>query len=324
MHPVHSTFDTVAGSSPIREVVLKTDRLRSIQTDIRPWKRNEINLKVSVFGTITLQVTIGDSRVRVVFDVVRNIAVPFLLGTSFIDKFVRGMFPAKQRVVSYHSKSLPIFAVNDKTEPRRDKNDGALDVLMTKEEQTIHLICVARQTKMSLKAEEFALVAIDAKELVQIEALLERNSTQAWKTYRNITSAILSLPLNPIILNSNNSSVCLVTNQQIATFLHLSTAMIHNECDEPLVYTLNTSLKDSVDLVYYQLHANRPQRMVSHKEVEKEWKMLTENWQKRNCDPGRFPGSQRGACLAKVRIWGHVGPAPRWRQQAEVPNWAEL
>lgn len=54
------------------------------------------------------------------FVIVRNLAVPVHLGTSAIDKFVKGSFRSKRKIVPFKSAPVPTLMVNetetDKTE----------------------------------------------------------------------------------------------------------------------------------------------------------------------------------------------------------------
>lgn len=66
----------------------------------------------------------GDSRVRVVIGTVRDVAVPVILRTSFIDMFVKGVFSPERKIVPCNSKPVPIFAVHDLSEKQKDKIKG--------------------------------------------------------------------------------------------------------------------------------------------------------------------------------------------------------
>lgn len=95
VHTVNSVFDTNLRRIP-------KDRMAQRYTGKQATSfKNAINQKVSAVGTITLQVRMGDSRVGVVFVVVHNLAIPVLLGTSFIDRFVRGIFSPERKIVAY-------------------------------------------------------------------------------------------------------------------------------------------------------------------------------------------------------------------------------
>lgn len=47
---------------------------------------------------------------KVVFGVVRNLEVPVLLRTPYIDRFVMGIFPPEWKIISYNFKPISILA----------------------------------------------------------------------------------------------------------------------------------------------------------------------------------------------------------------------
>lgn len=57
---------------------------------------------------------------RVAYDVVRNLAVPFLIGTSSIERFVKGTSALEPKIVRYNSKPVPILAINDLQTDQRE------------------------------------------------------------------------------------------------------------------------------------------------------------------------------------------------------------
>lgn len=180
MHSVNSVFNTGVGLSLIREDFLEVDQLGYIQANNPSSLRNSTNQKAKIVGTITLRVRIRDSRVRVVFVIVRYLAVPVFLGTSFIDSFVKDIFPSERKIVPYISKPVPIIAIKDLSSEHEDKDDSAQGMLLTKEEHAPRLVSVVRQKKIPPRSEGVALVATNTKGLVQVGPLLEWESTQAW------------------------------------------------------------------------------------------------------------------------------------------------
>lgn len=88
----------------------------------------------------------GDSIVRSVFGGVHDLAVPVLIGTSFIDRFVKGMFSLERKTVPYSSKTLPILDFKSMSEEKKDK-DQTYDIIIIEENAT-GLLFVARQTKI--------------------------------------------------------------------------------------------------------------------------------------------------------------------------------
>lgn len=144
MHPVNSTFDTAAGPKLVREGLLEAEWLKAVQANNRPPLRNVINQKISVVETIHLLVRMGDSRVRVRLGVVRNLAVPVLLETSFIDMFVKGIFSPERRVVPYNSKEVLVLVINDLPQEHNNNYNNAQDMMNSKEEHAPCLVRVAR------------------------------------------------------------------------------------------------------------------------------------------------------------------------------------
>lgn len=65
----------------------------------------------------------GQSRVRVVFYTVCTVVVTVLPGTSFVDRFVRGIFPLKRKIVHYSSELVPILSFNDLAEEHNDRDE---------------------------------------------------------------------------------------------------------------------------------------------------------------------------------------------------------
>lgn len=72
--------------------------------------KSESNNPVDVIGNIMLFVQLGDLHVRVHIGVVDKLAFPLLVGTSFIDRFVQGIFPMERRVVPVRSGPLAIIS----------------------------------------------------------------------------------------------------------------------------------------------------------------------------------------------------------------------
>lgn len=69
------------------------------------------NQPVKISGTIVPYLRIGEARVRGVFGVVWNLVVPLILRTSFINRFVKGIFPQELEIVPFNSHSVSICIV---------------------------------------------------------------------------------------------------------------------------------------------------------------------------------------------------------------------
>lgn len=94
---------TVTGLKIVRQDVFpKTWRDTTI-----PIKNDRLtatsNLVMNLEGVILRHVRLGDLRVRVWFGVAVKLTVPILLGTAFIDCFIRVIFTPERRVVPLQS-----------------------------------------------------------------------------------------------------------------------------------------------------------------------------------------------------------------------------
>lgn len=69
-----------------------------------------------------LHVRVEVARVRVVYGIVKNLAVSIFFGVSFIYKSVNRFFPFKRRIVLYNSQLVPILMVPDASEDTRTIN----------------------------------------------------------------------------------------------------------------------------------------------------------------------------------------------------------
>lgn len=81
---------------------------------------------------------------RLVFDVVHNLAVPVLLGTLYIDKSVKGIFPPERNIATYNSKPVPVLAIIVMPEDFKNEHKNRLQDVSVMEEDVSLLVCMAR------------------------------------------------------------------------------------------------------------------------------------------------------------------------------------
>lgn len=103
MHPVNSVFYKGAGLNPIREDFVQAEWPRARKVNSRRSLKNEIDYIVCIVGIIMVQVRMGYSRVKVVFGIVWDLAVPVVLRTLFTDRIAKNIFSREQRIVLYNS-----------------------------------------------------------------------------------------------------------------------------------------------------------------------------------------------------------------------------
>lgn len=90
----------------------------------------------------------GGSRIRVVFDVVRSLAVPDAVGISFIDRFLKSIFPTERKLVTFNSELVPVLVINDLPDQYKGEDDRVKDVTMKKEKHPPRLVYVVRKTNI--------------------------------------------------------------------------------------------------------------------------------------------------------------------------------
>lgn len=65
---------------------------------------------IFVIVIVLLHLYIGDLEVCAWFGAVEILAVSVLLGTSFIDRFIKVIFPGERKIVPHYSKPVAILA----------------------------------------------------------------------------------------------------------------------------------------------------------------------------------------------------------------------
>lgn len=115
----------------------------------------------------------GETVVRVVFGIVKNLAFPILLGTQFIGKFFKGILPAKSKIVPYNSQPVPILMVYEASSDNRtttrttDETDGSVMPVKTEEQE--HFVRVARAMTLQPMFTIPFLVRTSTSEIGQVD-----------------------------------------------------------------------------------------------------------------------------------------------------------
>lgn len=80
-------------------VILEGEWFGAVQDSNRLALKNATSEMVSLVETMTLTFNMGDSRVRADLDVVHNLAIPVLIGTSNIDRSIKSILKPEQKIV---------------------------------------------------------------------------------------------------------------------------------------------------------------------------------------------------------------------------------
>lgn len=67
-------------------------------------------MPIHIEGNSKLVVLLSDLHAHVAFGVVNNFVLQILLGTSYIDRFINGMFPLEQRITPAGTRPVDILA----------------------------------------------------------------------------------------------------------------------------------------------------------------------------------------------------------------------
>lgn len=79
------------------------------------------NTKTVVYGILTLRPRMGEPGTRVAFGVLAKLAIPALLGTTLIDRFVKSIHPVERKTVLHHSPPVHCLLVY-KAKNKAEKN----------------------------------------------------------------------------------------------------------------------------------------------------------------------------------------------------------
>lgn len=96
-----------------------------------------------VFGTIILHIHLGDTRVSVMFRIFKKLALLVLFETTFIDRFVEGIFPTERKIFPYNLQPLSILKIHEVSVENRIETrkinvfDGAVQAVRTEEQEHV-------------------------------------------------------------------------------------------------------------------------------------------------------------------------------------------
>jgi hypothetical protein len=87
------------------------------RSKIRPYNGREVEsankTTLTILGLLPLYVRMGDLKVKVWFAVTQDLCARVLLGTPFIDRFIKGMFPPERKIVPQDSPPVQILAIDE-------------------------------------------------------------------------------------------------------------------------------------------------------------------------------------------------------------------
>lgn len=99
--------------------------------------------------------------------------MPALLGTSYIERLAKAIFPPERMIVPYNAKPLRILAIKDAQVERKSEEENKVQNVMVIEDDAKRLVRVARKMLIPPRSEGAILVVTGSKELVPIGPLLD-------------------------------------------------------------------------------------------------------------------------------------------------------
>lgn len=131
----------------------------------RPGLTEATEQTVKVCGSIGLHVYLGNPLFRVLFEIVENLAIKVLLVTSYIDRFVRGIFTKERSIFPFHSTKIAVVyesaaRVSEETEVLKSR--AKLDTIR-------NVVGVGRVTVLPKRTQQRVLVLTHDSELLMIQ-----------------------------------------------------------------------------------------------------------------------------------------------------------
>ena len=116
MQCTQAVLDTVAGRNLVHSRILPYGWQSKLETYAPNTSIvNASNRPMQPIGILPLWLRLGQFQARIRFLVFSNMATTCILGTSFIDRFVKAIILGRRKVVLYHSPAVAIFASQSPT-----------------------------------------------------------------------------------------------------------------------------------------------------------------------------------------------------------------
>lgn len=232
MMTVASLFDTGAGPNLVNKSFIPRNWHRYVEPIEQPQLRTATREHVNVEGVIPMFVRIGDLRVRAWFGVVENLAVDILVGTSFIDRCIRGIFPTERKIVPWHSRPVSILTSSSNISSKFPRvefldHDGTQSEVKEDDEEEEFFLCrVSRPITIPADTQAAVSVSSQGAGLMLVEThmhLAKRRCSMAARGIMeifpgkpfflyvaNLSGKPVHLPKHMIVAYASNSPKCIV------------------------------------------------------------------------------------------------------------------
>lgn len=216
-------------------------------------KKCATSQRLEVFGAIELHIRIKDSRLRVVLGIVKNLAVPDLLGTYFIHNCIKTIFSTHWKIGPCNLPAVPILVV---LEPRNVRITEA-------HTETVGRTCMLQQQEPMIgrvafivPLQQFVEISIfvtsTTEALVLIDAIAVSKQNCTCKVARDVINLFLLCPSYALIVNTSKYYHQVGLTLTRRTSRPPPVESIHANIDECFAYVLLHTPVKSVDIVHYK------------------------------------------------------------------------
>ena len=283
LSPKTVVLDTGAGPNLVnrndlpREWMKKIRLIRNVK--LTSASRNAMNL----VGVLPLFIRMGDLKVRVWFGVVENLAVPVLLGTSYIDRFVQGIFPQERKVVPNDSRPVAIlssFAVDPTTNMVIDE-----DEVLTVDENTIPnkvsrdvLIRVAKQTTLPPMSETIVTVTTKGAGLMLLSSHPNLLKTRTAVLAQGVMDILPDIPFKILLSNWSNKPTRVPKHMIVAMGTEVPSEIV--EIPQNALRQNTKGLNETINAIpHYKEKETQETKFARHRDVNKsDSQKLAKDW----------------------------------------------
>lgn len=201
---------------------------------VRPYNGRDVEsankTSLTISGLIPLCVRVGDLKVKVWFAVAQDLCTRVLLGTPFIDRFIKGIFPPERKLVPRDSPPVHILAIDEPNMVMAVEDDKrpcppdapqpelttASDDLARTQTQCEKRVRVAKSTTIAPWTEKPILVNCDVSGLVVITPYDKTIRSRLSMVARGVMDVRPNRPFYVLMANASSSTVQIPKNMYVA------------------------------------------------------------------------------------------------------------
>ena len=236
--------------------------------------------KMNLVGVIPIVIRLGDLKVRVWFGVIEELAVPVLLGTSFADRFIQGIFPQERKVVPNDSGPVAILStlVKDPETNLLVEQDPLLCVKDQSDDKREIRFRVAKKRTIPPMSEAPVTVTTNAGGLMMLSPHPNLFKSRTALTAQGIMEVVPHTPFKVLVANLSNKPVDIPKHTIIAVGSDLPEKIV--ELTPSRTIDKKTSAGETVNAIpHYKEKENQETKFARHRNVDKsDEKRLEEDW----------------------------------------------